>query len=1098
MYDPETAARIRSTPALGGLNREELPDEFSRAFAKIVATRVRLRGGLLDQGSLRKTLSFAQRLARTNEALVSTRPDREDRTAAAFVSATAHQLVYQVQSAQNDSPPESALTAASISADVSAMLLFLIGQSSADAAEAASQMTWSGLPEIEHELLITLKFLGRGQVGSIRSRPLPSQDRIVIGTSVERATSALYYQILRGLRALAFRLQGRRIKGMADPREVFDQVKRLAVSEEVELPGLPVGRLSVVFPGPFHLASLLSAASSALEEVAVVGIDPPGGIDAAKWKKYMESIAKNRPFLWPNHQDAIARGFLEFGTSAVIGYPTGAGKSTITQLKIISTRLTGRKVIFLAPTNALVDQTIFDLDRVISDAKIEGVRDDDLSVADIDASLPDILVMTPEACLLRMHLTASAFAEVGLLIFDECHLMHPNDSRDRRAIDAMLCLLNFARLSPNADIALLSAMLKNTTELKGWISELTSRKALDLSLNWKPTRQLRGCIVYKQSHLDELNSKLLSAKLAPKKNIGVPVEVKRNAVAVPYGFFSVHQTWASQRREDYSFLRFLSKKVELGINANWRLTPNSGELAAELSSAATQSGIKPLIFSQSIPNAFSIAKKTSKALPAVDVKLLEDEHRLWSQAVDELGSADRLYLDIREGKLISQASVHHGQLLPEERHLVESLFKRPGALSVLAATPTLGQGMNLPAELVIIADDSRFNLTANRREVMEAKDLLNAAGRAGRAGQNATGMVVVIPGEIIGLHEAENPKGDRWTNLREVFGQSDQCLVLDDPLTAVLDRIHDSVDTAGDLERYLVARLASANQDATDEETKIRKLNISRSFAAFRKRQAHDDAWIASRTEAATRFLGDQADLSEEAVRVRDLSSTIGYPEDVIEELTRSYHDVPIGPNPSVLDCCSWVFEWMSEHPDTFLRIISKEDLEYLFGKPMKDCQTDKARADLALPQLRRLLAGWLNGETFEKMQATLQTTARDKTKCTGARKFALRIVPNLAHFMSALALIEKIEGEDASPRLLTLEKLNFCIRRGFNSIEMAAFYSTQSGARINRRAVHRLFANLEPNLSNPTENENWDAMRDRIDQAVIAELLSREMPEED
>ncbi|WP_392338089.1 DEAD/DEAH box helicase, partial [Loktanella salsilacus] len=853
-----------------------------------------------------------------------------------------------------------------------------------------------------------------------------------------------------------------------------------------------------VFPGPFHLASLLSAASSALEEGSVVGIDPPGGIDVTKWQESMKSIAKSRPFLWPNHQDAIAKGFLEFGTSAVIGYPTGAGKSTITQLKIISTRLTGRKVVFLAPTNALVDQTIFDLDRVISDAEIEGVRDDDLSVADADASLPDILVMTPEACLLRMHLAASAFAEVGLLVFDECHLMHPNDSRDRRAIDAMLCLLNFARLSPNADIALLSAMLKNTRELADWISELTNRRALDLSLNWKPTRQLRGCIVYKQSHLDELNNRLQTARRAPRTGKGVPIEVKREAVAVPYGFFSVHQTWASQRRKDYSFLRFLSKKVELGINSNWRLTPNSGELAAELSTAATQSGIKPLVFSQSIPNAYSIAKKASEALPAIDIKLSEDEHRLWDQAVDELGSADRLYLGIREGKLISQASVHHGQLLTEERHLVESLFKRPGALSVLAATPTLGQGMNLPAELVIIADDSRFNADANRREVMEAQDLLNAAGRAGRAGQNATGMVVVIPGQVIGLNEAENSIGARWTSLREVFGQSDQCLVLDDPLTAILDRIHDNVDTAGDLEHYLVARLATADQDATDEDARIRKLNISRSFAAFRKRKANDDAWIASRTEAATRFLGDQAVLSEEAVRVRDLSTILGYPEDVIEKLTLSYHDDPIGADPSVLKCCRWVFDWMNAHPDTFLRIISIEDLEYLFGKPMKDCQTDKARAELALPQLRKLLAGWLKGKSFEVMQATLQTTARDKAKCTGARKFVLRIVPNLAHFMSALALVEKMEGDDDQTPTVTLEKLNFCIRRGFRSVEMAAFYSFQTGVRINRRAVHRLFSDIEPHLIDPSENETWEAMRGRIEQAMVGELLGREMPEED
>lgn len=1103
MYDPETADRIRSTPPLSGLNREELPEEFSRAFAKIIAARVRLRGHVLDQGALVKTLGFARRLASTNEALVATRPDREDRTAAAFVSATAHQLVYQVEAAQRDNPPESALSASSISADVSAMLLFIIGQSSADAAEVASQMTWSDLPELESEILITLTLLGRGQVGSIARRPRPSQDRVVYGKPAERAASALYYRILRGIRALAFKLQGRRIRGMADPKEVFDQVKRLAISEESELPGLRGRSLSIAFPGPFHLASLLSAASLALEEGSVVSIGPPGHINASDWQESMRSIAKNRPYIWPNHQDAIAQGFLNPGTSAVIGYPTGAGKSTITQLKIISTRLTGKKVVFLAPTNALVDQTIFELDRVISDAKIEGARDDDLSVADTDESLPDILVMTPETCLMRMHLTPSAFAEVGLLIFDECHLMHPDDIRDRRAIDAMLCLLNFARLSSDADIVLLSAMLKNTDELKDWISDLTGRAALDLSLDWKPTRQLRGCIVYKQSHLDKLNKKLRTERRVPRERNGVPingvpVEIKRQAVARPYGFFSVHQTWASQKRKDYAFLRVLPRKVQLDINNSWKLTPNSGELAAEITTAASLSGIKSLVFSQSIPNAFSIAKKAAIALPEIDVQLTKEEHVLWNQAVDELGSADLLYLNIKEGKLIDQASVHHGQLLREERHLVESLFKRSGALSVLTATPTLGQGMNLPAELVIIAEDSRYNEKRNRREVMEAQDLLNAAGRAGRAGQNATGMVVVIPGLVTGLDDTKNLIGARWTNLREVFGQSDQCLVLDDPLTALLDRIHDDVETAGDLEHYLVARLATDDQATTGEDRKIRKLDISRSFAAFRKRRAGEEAWIASRTEAAIRFLGDQTDLSEQALHLRKLASTLGYPEDIIEELRRNYQDDPIRAEPSVLGYCRWVFDWLAAHPDTFLRIISQEDLEYLFGKPLKDCQTDKARTKLALPQLRKLLAAWLKGKTYEEMQATLQTTARDKAKCTGARKFVLRIISNLAHFMSALALIEKPSADDEHVLPPALEKLNYCVRRGYRSIEMAALRSTLDEKRINRREIHRLFVKLNPYLGDAPGEETWDALRERVNQAMSLELLSRDMPEND
>ncbi len=59
--------------------------------------------------------------------------------------------------------------------------------------------------------------------------------------------------------------------------------------------------------------------------------------------------------------------------------------------------------------------------------------------------------------------------------------------------------------------------------------------------------------------------------------------------------------------------------------------------------------------------------------------------------------------------------------------MVEALYKRQGALAVLAATPTLGQGMNLPADLVIIAEDSQFDASSGRKDLLNPEDLLNAA-----------------------------------------------------------------------------------------------------------------------------------------------------------------------------------------------------------------------------------------------------------------------------------------------------------------------------------------------------------------------------------
>ncbi|WDA11316.1 hypothetical protein [Paracoccus marcusii] len=124
--------------------------------------------------------------------------------------------------------------------------------------------------------------------------------------------------------------------------------------------------------------------------------------------------------------------------------------------------------------------------------------------------------------------------------------------------------------------------------------------------------------------------------------------------------------------------------------------------------------------------------------------------------------------------------------------------------------------MKLPAELVIIAEDSRFDRETNRRDLLDAAALLNAAGRAGRAGQSASGIVLIIPGRVVPLSDKDGTIGRQSTQLREVFSQSDQCLVHEYPFEAVMDRIHYEAEDAGDLERYVVSRLTETHLDGED------------------------------------------------------------------------------------------------------------------------------------------------------------------------------------------------------------------------------------------------------------------------------------------
>src|SRR5690348_1053136 len=136
MFDPQTAALIRAAPNLPGLDRDRLPEELTKAFAAIVAFRVRLgqSGGQLPE-ELRQQLDSFRRMAATFEAMVALLPDRADRSASSFVAAQVYQLLHlarKITASPNAVRPPPVREDA-ISPEVSALLLFLIANQPSDA-----------------------------------------------------------------------------------------------------------------------------------------------------------------------------------------------------------------------------------------------------------------------------------------------------------------------------------------------------------------------------------------------------------------------------------------------------------------------------------------------------------------------------------------------------------------------------------------------------------------------------------------------------------------------------------------------------------------------------------------------------------------------------------------------------------------------------------------------------------------------------------------------------------------------------------------------------------------------------------------------------
>ena len=1086
MFDPSTEELIRNAPTLDGLDNNQLSKEFTRIYTTIVAARMRLRdlASQADQAGesrietfedIAKEMKFLRELASTQEALISVSPSRDDRRSAAFVAGTAHYVLLQAERILGDKQV-SRLDMDYVSPEVSATVLFMIAGASADAAEMAREIEEGPSQQNRHRalLLTAIRQFAIGDLGNI----LPQSEFISADSdgrpSIERAIDALYHLIYNGLAALAAEMLG---DAEASSEGKFVQAEALC-SRNAKGPfeDQPTVR---VFTGPRHLAVLLKILAGDFPQVSVANLSPPNGSDLARWRRGVRHISRHRPYLWPNHLDAIRSGYLDLGTSAAISFPTGAGKSTLSELKILATLSKQLDVVFLAPTLSLVDQTARALNTAFPDADVEREYASDDPFGFDAARLPPITVMTPERCLALMGFEPRLFESVGLIVFDECHLLHAIDTeRGKRAVDSMLCVLNAVELAPKADMLMLSAMMSNATQIAGWLQSIKNRPCLALSMSWKPTRQARGCLVYPRSEVDAMKTLARSLK-ASATTSAPPQKVKQQMLAHPQGFFGLKQTWDTTNRVDYALFPLLDRRVQLTLNRYWKPTPNANHVAAAIGSAAVDRGssrvLKTLIFCQTTVNANSTAKYTRELLGNISIPLSIEETQLFDLALQEVGSADSLYIEVSSNKdVTSSALPHHARLLPAERHLHEALYRREDGIHVLAATSTLAQGMNLPSQIVLISGDSRFDAANNQLERLQAHELLNAAGRAGRAGESSYGFVLVIPSKVVFFDDSVGLIHDHWAGLKDIFSQSDQCLAIEDPLAPILDSIHshEANNAAAD---YLLRRLPVGE---SDEVTEIKSRSmLSQTFNAYLKSLSGDQDWLDSRVAAAISAKKELADPNEDSDWSNLLAAKFGIQASTLRSLEERLRSPPS--DTSVIGWVRWLFDWLRSEPRAFIEMTRQESLEALFGTKFSALTTPEDRGAFAIPKLIPLLEAWMTGRPFTTMEKVFAPSLKKPNKCENSRDFVLRVLPDIAYIASLPELVRR-SSEAINDSWVTLERLSGCVRDGLDSLEKLALYQIigRSGARI---ASHETWGECEFWTAAAKPDEDWKTLRQRV-----------------
>jgi superfamily II RNA helicase len=123
------------------------------------------------------------------------------------------------------------------------------------------------------------------------------------------------------------------------------------------------------------------------------------------------------------------------------------------------------------------------------------------------------------------------------------------------------------------------------------------------------------------------------------------------------------------------------------------------------------------------------------------------------------------------GKTLSRflragVGVHHAGMLPKYRRLVERLTKK-GLLKIVCGTDTLGVGINMPLRTVVFTGLVKFDGSKSRH--LSAREFHQIAGRAGRAGYDSVGEVVVMaPEHVIANRTALMKAGDDPKKLKKI------------------------------------------------------------------------------------------------------------------------------------------------------------------------------------------------------------------------------------------------------------------------------------------------------------------------------------------
>ena len=521
----------------------------------------------------------------------------------------------------------------------------------------------------------------------------------------------------------------------------------------------------------------------------ISGLDIP---DAAKTFLASKGFVE----LYPPQAAAVDAGLFD-GGSLLVSAPTASGKTLVAMLAIIShmSRRRGR-IVYLSPLRALAAEKHAEFTELCDVVMSGGVHDDNdndndgstdahttkkkpalrpLKIARATGEMrgsayastsaarvgdADLIVATNESMDAAMRRNHAWTEEVGLVIADEIHLI--GDSTRGPTLEMILTRLKMrgkksgggsnddddddGNNNDNNDdhlplqIVGLSATVSNDYEMARWLGCMLVKS------QWRPVPLAEG-VCDAQGHVLMGDGQTF--------DVGVGTE----GMAARLGVHAVSESGDSANN-GVNDAGIGTKKIKRGGQSLvFAATRTSSRATAIRASKLVDATLAP-------EDKEKLAKVASKIMPGFDPSILDargkkkstaqekttaqannndnDNAHTSSQPPQPQQQATDLQKDLAAA-IYCGVAFHHAGLSEKMRQTIEDEFRR-GTIRLIASTPTLAAGVNLPARRVVISSVSRYDARYGYNAPISVMEYKQLCGRAGRPQYDQYGEAITCTG----------------------------------------------------------------------------------------------------------------------------------------------------------------------------------------------------------------------------------------------------------------------------------------------------------------------------------------------------------------